>query len=584
MKLLPLFILLGSLLFPADVDHLLLTRVVTQPTSAESFSIYNPTDNSINLSNYYICDDENYYEIQTKADMSPSHFLYGFTARFPNINIEPNDTLIIGLNYKYDEFYKGNTPADLVMYLDQVNSMIETEDKSFGRSFSDIDGDDNDYGLISADSCNTKEGIWYGNDDDLTAYCGDGIGCNGTEITYCNEENNQNCIEECEDISPVGKLDDISELLILFYWDGDLNNPIQDVDYFLWGSDQNPLDKSGISGYQNETSGIDQLYFNESTTQNYAYSRIGVDEIGELETGSNGISGHDETSENFRKSWTIVRIPEFIYGCTDIYAVNYNSLAEYEINTYYEHNTGLFEFNPSFSCRYSFKQIINNEFGIEYPNMVVYGRVVDFFDIRTVSESGSGPQNITIEDENGYRITITVWDWEVADSEISEAISKYNKNMFYVWATGDLGFYEDGNEWQVEVASSENIIIAQNFTSDCEYESSPTPIKTSINPEPFIIIPILDETLNYNFTFPDKSRVIVRIFDISGRFITSLVDKYYASSGIEYCNDPPASWDGRDQLGQIVSPGTYIMHIEAMNPVTGETQTDAAPIVVGVKN
>ena len=42
--------------------------------------------------------------------------------------------------------------------------------------------------------------------------------------------------------------------------------------------------------------------------------------------------------------------------------------------------------------------------------------------------------------------------------------------------------------------------------------------------------------------------------------------------------------DGRDQLGQIVSPGTYIMHMEVMNPVTGETQTDAAPIVVGVKN
>ena len=45
-----------------------------------------------------------------------------------------------------------------------------------------------------------------------------------------------------------------------------------------------------------------------------------------------------------------------------------------------------------------------------------------------------------------------------------------------------------------------------------------------------------------------------------------------------------SSWNGRDQLGQIVSPGTYIMHIEAMNPLTGETYTDSAPIVVGVKN
>ena len=49
-------------------------------------------------------------------------------------------------------------------------------------------------------------------------------------------------------------------------------------------------------------------------------------------------------------------------------------------------------------------------------------------------------------------------------------------------------------------------------------------------------------------------------------------------------NSSTSAWDGRDQLGQIVPPGTYIMHIEAMNPLTGETQTDAAPVVVGVKN
>ena len=132
--------------------------------------------------------------------------------------------------------------------------------------------------------------------------------------------------------------------------------------------------------------------------------------------------------------------------------------------------------------------------------------------------------------------------------------------------------------------SKNNIIIAQNYTNDCEYIPSSTPIQTSINPEPFVLIPTLDETLDYNFTFPDKSRVIIRIFDISGRFITSLIDKYYELSGTVYCTDPPASWDGRNYLGQIVSPGTYIMHIESMNPVTGETQRDAAPIVIGVKN
>ena len=102
LKLLPLFILLGSLLFPANADHLLLTRVVTQPDAAESISIHNPTDSPIDLSNYYICDDEEYYKMQTEGTMTPSHFLHGFTARFPQIFIPAGDTLHIILNENYN--------------------------------------------------------------------------------------------------------------------------------------------------------------------------------------------------------------------------------------------------------------------------------------------------------------------------------------------------------------------------------------------------------------------------------------------------------------------------------------------------
>ena len=78
--------------------------------------------------------------------------------------------------------------------------------------------------------------------------------------------------------------------------------------------------------------------------------------------------------------------------------------------------------------------------------------------------------------------------------------------------------------------------------------------------------------------------MIIRVYDLSGRFITSLVDKYYSKAGNVDRKEDSSAWDGRDRLGQIVAPGTYIMHIEVMNPVTGETQTDAAPVVVGVKN
>ena len=32
-----------------------------------------------------------------------------------------------------------------------------------------------------------------------------------------------------------------------------------------------------------------------------------------------------------------------------------------------------------------------------------------------------------------------------------------------------------------------------------------------------------------------------------------------------------SDWDGRDHHGQIVSPGTYLMHIEATNWQTGQS-------------
>ena len=106
----------------------------------------------------------------------------------------------------------------------------------------------------------------------------------------------------------------------------------------------------------------------------------------------------------------------------------------------------------------------------------------------------------------------------------------------------------------------------------------------TIIPAPYIIIPTLGEKLDFTYSFPNNSRVIIRIFDLSGKFVTSLVDQYYEDSSTVFRDEHHSSWGGRDQLGQIVPPGTYIMHIEAMNPSTGKTYSDSAPIVVGVKN
>ena len=134
LKLLQLFILLGSLLFPTEADHLLLTSIVTQPDAAESFSIYNPTDSPIDLTNYYICDDEEYYKMQTEGDMAPSSSISGFTARFPSISIRSGDTLHVILNSDYSGFYGEEFTPDIIMYGSENNSMLETEPGSIGFS------------------------------------------------------------------------------------------------------------------------------------------------------------------------------------------------------------------------------------------------------------------------------------------------------------------------------------------------------------------------------------------------------------------------------------------------------------------
>jgi hypothetical protein len=508
LKLLPLFTLFGSLLFPANADHLLLTRVVTQPDAAESFSIYNPTDSPIDLTNYYICDDEDYFTMQTEEDLSPSHIATGFTAQFPSVSIASKDTFHIVLNENYTEFFAEGFLPDLVMYLDQPNSMLETKSSPFSS---------------------------FGGAED--------------------------------------KINENAEMIILFYWDGNASSKIKDVDYFIWGSSQNAFDKSDLSGYQNDTPIENQLYFEESADENYAFSRIGIEESNELETGGNGITGHDETSENFRESWEI--IPLFNLGCTDSDAPNFNASAEIDDG----------------SCLIPFIDVLNDLYDCNASSngycdsspictvVKLQGMIVDYFDVTVYG----GPHAITIEDEEGYRVEATIWpsEWDIAADDTSNYLITPPFNKYLMEFQGSVFEYE--GDKQILICGPEDFTVVKSFDQEGFFTKDDSAI-VQISPAPFVLLPTFGETLDFSYSFPNKSRVIIRIYDLSGRFITSLVDKYYPNAGNVVREEDSSAWDGRDQLGQIVSPGTYIMHMEVMNPVTGETQTDAAPVVVGVKN
>ena len=61
-----------------------------------------------------------------------------------------------------------------------------------------------------------------------------------------------------------------------------------------------------------------------------------------------------------------------------------------------------------------------------------------------------------------------------------------------------------------------------------------------------------------------------------------LEPRFYFSRKNKHTDRDKSDWDGTDHHGQIVAPGTYLMHIEATNWISGEYSYDMAPIVVGV--
>jgi hypothetical protein len=155
-----------------------------------------------------------------------------------------------------------------------------------------------------------------------------------------------------------------------------------------------------------------------------------------------------------------------------------------------------------------------------------------------------------------------------------------NLSEYVVLAEGLVGIYQGSFQFEIVEESDIEEYYAYNpqgsFTPDEDIN------RVVILPAPFVIIPTLGERLDYSFSVPSNSKVVIRILDLNGNFITSLLDDFFISSGLVERFEDQSDWDGTDHHGQIVAPGTYLMHIEATNWISGEYSYDIAPIVVGV--
>ena len=227
-----IYLIVLSVVLSGDADHLIFNRICVNPNEGELIEIYNPTDEIIDLSNYYLSDQNDYYNwvFGNASNLSTQDFLI----KFPNnTQINPQESLSITTQ----------TISDFSNY--------------------------------------------YGYEPDISII--------DTEF-------------EIYEIGSNANLSNSQEVLILFSWDGS-SSIIQDVDYFLWGSTSQAVSKTTDEGYiYNDTNIEDQIFIRNYGTSTYSdslYVRNSIDEINENQNQGNGITGHDETSEDLALSWLI---------------------------------------------------------------------------------------------------------------------------------------------------------------------------------------------------------------------------------------------------------------------------------------
>ncbi|MEM1182319.1 MAG: lamin tail domain-containing protein [Acidobacteriota bacterium] len=247
----------------AMAERLLLSEVVVTPTAGEYFEIHNPNAFDVNLSNVYLTDatftglpTTFYYNLPTGTNAGGGSF-GDFHARFPDGAVIPAGAF-------------------------QTVSLAGSTD--FFNTF----GVNPDYELFEDDAP---------------------FGAGGDAIPDMREAfpgsiNNQ------------GGLSNSGEIAVLYFWDGS-SDLVTDLDYVLWGDGAEAVDKTGVSidgpdgdmtatTYQNDTAtGSQDVVSASAHSDGEAYRRIDLDEGAETASGSNGVDGNDETSEDLSNTWDI---------------------------------------------------------------------------------------------------------------------------------------------------------------------------------------------------------------------------------------------------------------------------------------
>ncbi|GAB4340350.1 MAG: hypothetical protein Kow0037_26140 [Calditrichia bacterium] len=248
----------------ATPQKLLLSEIVVTPTNGEFIEIYNPNPDPVVLSDYYITDathaSSNTYYYQIVVGAGGGGGFGDFHARFPDgAVIAPGEYQTIAL------------AGDSLFFVE--------------------------YGVLPTYEL-YEDGTNFANDvpDMREAFPG--------------SVNNQ------------GGLTNDDEVVILYYWDG-MSDLVKDVDYLIYDNagavPNEAVDKTGVKMDGPDADSDSTEYLPDTPIANqvpapspsfgFSSHRIDFNEGAQVQTGGNGLTGSDETSEDLNNTFTDNSIP-----------------------------------------------------------------------------------------------------------------------------------------------------------------------------------------------------------------------------------------------------------------------------------
>jgi DNA/RNA endonuclease YhcR with UshA esterase domain len=205
------------------------------------------------------------------------------------------------------------------------------------------------------------------------------------------------------------------------------------------------------------------------------------------------------------------------------------------------------------------QQINNNFMQYEGSLVTVHGQVIDRAD------GIGGGSNITIDDGTAS-LTLRIWDsTNMLSNVTADTLLQAGQQ---VEVKGIVGFYSSAAQLMPAYAS--------DVTPWTEGTAGTGQVSLTVAPYPFV--PQLGEVIKYSYEYPDEARVIIRLYDAAGRYVTTLTDEFH---GMSWTYEK--TWNGRNEVGQFLPPGTYIMHMEVIERSTGTVYRKAQPVVIAVK-